>query len=181
MGMWEPAWNKFWTPDEFNKYPLVMSSPHSIHRFFSDYDMNPLVGDSTDFDEDPLHKGDVYGNNALKISAVDANTRGIVDGDEVRIFNDSGQVVVRACVTNAISPGMVTLCNGRWVTHDSSTNVDSNGHPIDVRGCPNSLTYSRSDPTAVFPHDAPVQVELFDASPVSFETTSVISNTTTSS
>ena len=96
MGIWEPVWNNFWSADEFNKYPLYMTTPpHSVHRQWDQFDMNPQIGDSTDFESDSVHKGDVYGNNALKMSAADAQMRGINDGDRVRVYNDAGQVVVK--------------------------------------------------------------------------------------
>jgi len=43
----------------------------------------------------------------LELSARDAQTRGIRDGDAVRVFNDRGEIVLKARVDGAVSPGVV--------------------------------------------------------------------------
>jgi anaerobic selenocysteine-containing dehydrogenase len=161
MGMWEPYWTTTWTQEEMNKFPIFLDTHHSIHRIYEYSDMNPLVGDCSNVERDSLHSGDVYENTTLKMSVADAKARGIQDGDRVRIFNEHGQVVVKAVVTSLMAPGYASLTMGRFAVHNSSTNVDVYGNPVDVRGNVNSLTYDRKDPSCVFPHDAPVQVEKF--------------------
>ncbi len=46
---------------------------------------------------------------ALQVSEGDARTRGIVDGDWVRVFNDRGSMNVKARVTDKVRPGMVSV------------------------------------------------------------------------
>jgi anaerobic selenocysteine-containing dehydrogenase len=44
----------------------------------------------------------------LEISGADARTRGIADGDSVRVFNQRGHVVLRARVDGKVQPGVVS-------------------------------------------------------------------------
>jgi len=43
----------------------------------------------------------------LEISRADAQSRGIVDGDQVRVFNDRGDMLLRARVDGKVQPGVV--------------------------------------------------------------------------
>ena len=45
--------------------------------------------------------------NRLELNAVDAQARGIADGDPVRVFNPRGEVFLRAKVNGAVQPGVV--------------------------------------------------------------------------
>ena len=44
----------------------------------------------------------------LEISAADAKSRGIVDGDRVRVFNGRGDILLRARVDGKVQPGVVS-------------------------------------------------------------------------
>ena len=46
----------------------------------------------------------VAGREPCLINPVDAEARGIADGDVVRVFNDRGQVLAGAVVTDAVRP-----------------------------------------------------------------------------
>ena len=44
----------------------------------------------------------------LEISAPDARTRGITDGDRVRVFNRRGEIFLKARVDGKVQPGVVS-------------------------------------------------------------------------
>ena len=71
---------------------------------------------------------------------MDAESRGIVHGDLVKVFNDIGTTLVRAKVTPRIMPGVLSLPQGAWY------NPDQKG--IDQGGCINILTSQRPSPIA---------------------------------
>ncbi len=48
------------------------------------------------------------------INTEDAAKRGIADGDVVRVFNDRGQMLAGAQVTDAIRPGVIRVNEGGW-------------------------------------------------------------------
>jgi anaerobic selenocysteine-containing dehydrogenase len=50
----------------------------------------------------------------LDLHSSDAASRGITDGDTVRVFNDRGSVHIRASVGDGVRPGVVVLPFGWW-------------------------------------------------------------------
>ena len=78
------------------KYPLALISPTSERT------INSTLGQ--------LPRPDVK----LLMHPADAGTRGLADGDLVRIFNDLGEVHCPLQVAAAIRPGTVSLPKGLW-------------------------------------------------------------------
>jgi anaerobic dimethyl sulfoxide reductase, A subunit, DmsA/YnfE family len=76
------------------------------------------------------------------INPVDAQKRGITNGDMVRVFNDRGEVRLAAKVTPRILPGVSAMGQGAW--HDANMSGDK----IDHGGCMNTLTTQRPSPLA---------------------------------
>ncbi len=60
----------------------------------------------------------------------------------VRVFNDSGQIIIQAKVTERIMPGMVDVPQGAWY------NPDKDG--IDHGGSANVLTRDEHSPGGAF-------------------------------
>jgi anaerobic dimethyl sulfoxide reductase subunit A len=108
------------------KYPLLMGGHHSVQRSHSTFD-NVAV----------MQEAHVQ---ALWINTLDAEERGIKNGDLVNVFNDRGQVRVPAYVTNRLRPGVTSLPQGAWHT------PDENG--VDIRGAINTLTKYHPTPYA---------------------------------
>ena len=54
----------------------------------------------------------MQGEQAVVIHPQDAAERGIVDGQYVRVFNDRGQYVALAKVSDEVAPGVAVIC--RW-------------------------------------------------------------------
>lgn len=76
----------------------------------------------------------------LWINPVDAEKRGIVQGDTVRIYNHRGVCMIPAELTPRIIPGVVAMQAGAWWQPDAQG--------IDHGGCPNVLSSSRITPLA---------------------------------
>ncbi len=72
------------------------------------------------------------------MNTLDAEARGIKDGDKVYIFNDRGTVLLPARVTPRIMPGVCTIPQGAWFKPETI-----NGQVVDVGGCINTLTNHR--------------------------------------
>lgn len=81
------------------KYPLSFSTTHPKYRLHS---MFANVGWIREIDPEPI----------LNIHPADAEPRGIRDGDLVRVFNDRGEVHLRARVHQGIRPGLVNTSQG---------------------------------------------------------------------
>ncbi|MEY8709111.1 selenate/tellurate reductase subunit YnfE [Mangrovibacter phragmitis] len=76
------------------------------------------------------------------INPVDAQQRGIQQGDMVRVFNERGELRIPAKVTPRIMPGVTAMGQGAW------HNASMNGDRIDHGACVNTLTTQRPSPLA---------------------------------
>lgn len=74
------------------------------------------------------------------INCSDAESRGIVQGDKVRVKNEFGEIELLAKVTPRVVPGVVAISQGAWF------DADSNG--VDRGGSINTLTTQRPSPLA---------------------------------
>lgn len=118
-----------------DKYPLLMSSPHSYYRIHSWLDNSPYLRD------------DCY-RHAVWLSVAEAKARGIRDDDLVRVYNDAGEMVLPAYVTSRIVPGNVAIHHGAWYEPEArETTRMPDG--VDRRGCPNLLTRSEDLPDTI--------------------------------
>jgi anaerobic dimethyl sulfoxide reductase subunit A len=100
------------------KYPLQLISPHPPNRVHSELYLVEWL------QEVAPHRA--------WINPIDAEPRGIKNGDEIIVFNDRGKILITAWVTERIIPGVISIFEGAWY------NPDENG--IDRGGCANVLT-----------------------------------------
>ena len=120
------------------KYPLQLISPHLSRRAHSQFDNIPWLRELQ--------------TQAVSVNSIDAEPRGLKDGDMVRIFNDRGEVAIPVEVTERIVPGTVAIPQGAWFAPDEDG--------IDRGGCSNTLTKNVSSPGGAFAcNTALVQVE----------------------
>jgi anaerobic dimethyl sulfoxide reductase subunit A len=122
------------------KHPLQLITIHHKTRAHSCFDNNPWLLELE--------------SQSLWISTRDAQSRGINNGDQVRIFNDRGETIIQARVTERIMPGVVALGEGAWYRPDKKGR--------DRAGSPNVLTRDQYSPGGAFPvNTSLVQVERF--------------------
>jgi anaerobic selenocysteine-containing dehydrogenase len=75
----------------------------------------------------------------VQINAADAQPRGILDGDQVRLFNDRGTFQAVACVSDSVKPGVLRVPSGRWNRTPSDAcgvNVLTSERLTDIGGGP---------------------------------------------
>ena len=85
---------------EARRFPLQMVSHHSLARTHS-----TMAG--VDWLEEAFPQ-------RLFINPLDAAARGLQNGDEVRVFNERGELRVKCRVTRRIMPGVVAVPQGAW-------------------------------------------------------------------
>ncbi len=78
----------------------------------------------------------VAGREKLRMHPDDAATRGIADGEVVKVFNDRGACLAGVELTTMLRPGVVQLSTGAWY---DPQNVPGLGE-VCVHGNPNVLT-----------------------------------------
>ena len=100
------------------KFPLHLLSNQPRTRLHSQLDFGPTSTDSKIKNREPL-----------LIHVDDARSRGILDGDIVRIFNDRGASLAGASLTSDIRPGVVMLSTGAWYDPVVPGGLDRHGNP----------------------------------------------------
>ncbi len=60
------------------------------------------------------------GEPILDIHPTDADQRGILDGQAVRVFNDRGSLTLRVRVGDRVRPGVVSMPSGWWASASPS-------------------------------------------------------------
>jgi anaerobic dimethyl sulfoxide reductase subunit A len=106
------------------KYPLQLITTHFKRRAHTQFDRVPWLRELLP--------------QAISINPIDAKVRDIREGDKVRVFNDRGEVIVPAIVTERIMPGVVDLPQGAWFSPDEKG--------VDRGGCANVLTNDLGSP-----------------------------------
>ena len=113
------------------KYPLQLITTHFKRRANSQFDNIPWLREL-----EP---------QTVLINSADAQARGINNGDMVRVFNDRGEIVIQAKLTERIVPGVVDVPNGAWYDPDKKG--------VDRGGCANVLTKDTYSPGGAYPYN----------------------------
>jgi Tat-targeted selenate reductase subunit YnfE len=111
-----------------DEYPLIIAGFHTRGHAHSSYANNPIL--------QAANRHEAWVNSA------DAKDRGIKDGDTIKVFNDRGELRIKAKVTSLVLPGVVAIPQGKW--HDA----DMAGDRVDHGGCINTITRYRPSPLA---------------------------------
>lgn len=120
------------------QYPLQLITTHFKRRAHTQFERAPWLRELM--------------VQAISINTRDAEARDIQDGDEVRVFNERGEIIVPAHVTERIMPGVVDLPQGAW--------YDPDEQGVDRGGCANVLTRDARSPGGAACHNtALVEVE----------------------
>lgn len=115
-----------WDDKKRETYPLQLTGFHYKARAHSTYGNVDILKEAA--------------RQEMWINPIDANERGIKNGDLIRIFNDRGEVHIPAKVTPRILPGVVALGEGGWYSPGKDK--------VDKGGCINVLTTQRPSPLA---------------------------------
>lgn len=156
-----PSWEGHRTQDLVAKYPLQLVSPHprfSMHT----------MGESKDSwsndvkDHRVLIDGHYYW--IMRLNTKDAAERGIKDDDLIRAFNDRGEVILAARVTERVTPGTVHC----YESCGDYLPLGEPGYSPDTAGCINILTPKRfitPTSTGMAPNSCLIQVEKWEGEP----------------
>jgi len=90
-----------------SKYPLHLVSPHSKYRLHSQLD-NTWIRQWYEVNE----------REPIWINPQDAKKKNLKTGDIVRVYNDRGQLLAGAFITDRIRPGVVAVHEGAWYDPD---------------------------------------------------------------
>lgn len=150
-----PSWEGRQTTALTGRFPLQMIATHSRYSFHTNVDgKNSFTNDIED------HRVLVGGHYfwLLRMGVQDAQARGIGHHDLVKVFNDRGAVICAVDVSPMVASGVVK-------SFESSAEfepVEIDGEWVDLGGCMNTLTPSRSQmkgTSSMSPNSCLVQVE----------------------
>lgn len=116
-----------------NKFPVWMQSCHPDKRLHSQ------MCESQEYRETYT----VQGREPVYLSPEDAKSRGIKDGDIVRVFNDRGQLLAGAVISDSFPKGIIRIHEGAWygpVGKDGSKEGGAEVGALCSYGDPNTLT-----------------------------------------
>lgn len=134
-----PKYIQEWeSPFDVTPYPLQAIGHHTLHRVHSTHDNNDWLEEAFP--------------QRVFINPVDATARGLKDGDEVKVYNSRGALILPCRVTPRIMPGVVDIPQGAWYE------PDKNG--VDHGGCVNVLTSHRWTPFAFGTTQHTIMVEV---------------------
>lgn len=113
----EPVYSPVSTPDVAAEYPLVLNSGSRV-PYYTHSKLRELPW-LNQFMPEPV----------VRLHPDDAEARGIADGDPVRVFNQFGEVQMKAEVTNLVLPGVVDVFHG-WQQADINLLTSRDFDPI---------------------------------------------------
>jgi trimethylamine-N-oxide reductase (cytochrome c) len=150
-----PSWEGPRTTELTAKYPLQIVITHSRYSFHTHVDGK---GTATNDIED--HRALIDGHYfwLLRMSAQDAQARGITHRSLIKVYNARGAVICAADVSDLVAPGIVK-------SFEASAEyrvIEVAGERVEIGGCLNTLTSSRPQVRAtssMSPNSCLVQVE----------------------
>jgi trimethylamine-N-oxide reductase (cytochrome c) len=130
-----PSWEGHHS-EGFKKYPLAVLSPHPRFSFHT-------MGDGKDAFMNDIkdHRAEKDGHYywIVRINTQDAAERGVGEGDLVMAYNDRGEVVLSAQVTERVPPGTVHS----YMASAEYKPIGKPGESPDIGGCINILSPGR--------------------------------------
>lgn len=101
------------------KYPFNLMSPNTknrIHSQFGNLESIKLV------DPEPF----------ATINLGDAQKKGIEDKDIIKVYNDRGELKIKAKIDASLRPGNIVIINGYWHEEGACPNILSKGRETDM-------------------------------------------------
>jgi len=150
-----PSWEGLNNTELSGRFPLQLITPHPRYSFHTHTD-----GKDSTINDIEAHRVliDDHYYWPARINPEDARERGIAHHDLIRLFNDRGDVICAAVLTERILPGVIH-------SYESSAVYDPIGEPglsPERGGCVNQLTSARpqtAKTTASAPNSCLIQVE----------------------
>jgi len=120
------------------EYPLQAIGHHTLHRVHSTHDNNDWLEEAFP--------------QRVFMNPIDAAGRNIKDGDQVKVYNGRGALILPCRITPRILPGVIDIPQGAWYE------PDENG--VDRGGCVNVLTSHHWTPFAYGTAQHTIMVEV---------------------
>jgi anaerobic selenocysteine-containing dehydrogenase len=100
-------------------YPLIILTPNTGSRIHSQFGNLKIIKETC---EEP----------AVRISPADAKKRSLSEDQDVRIYNQYGELVIKVKISNRVLPGTIILSNGIWLNEGGGVNKLIAGQETDI-------------------------------------------------
>jgi biotin/methionine sulfoxide reductase len=100
-----------------SRWPIHLITNQPRQRLHSQMDPGPVS-----------QSGKVGGREAIHINPADAASRGIADGDTVRVFNSRGACLAGAVIDDGVLPQVAVMATGAWMDL-ADGEPERNGNP----------------------------------------------------
>ncbi len=116
-----PTWTEpvEWSRDGAGRYPLHLLTPNTKNRIHSQFGNLPSI---RALDPEPV----------VRLAPEDASRRGLRSGERARVFNERGELSLRARIDHGLRPGVVVVHNGWWLQDGGAVNVLSKARETDM-------------------------------------------------
>jgi anaerobic selenocysteine-containing dehydrogenase len=114
-----PDYNNLLQTQEEQKFPLALVTPNIGSRIHSQFGNLKIIKEASP-------------EICISISPPDAQKRGIMQGQKIRVFNNRGEVSGKVEISNRISPGLVVFPNGIWLNEGGGVNQLIAGQETDI-------------------------------------------------
>ncbi|MBI9066776.1 MAG: molybdopterin-dependent oxidoreductase [Salinivirgaceae bacterium] len=114
-----PSYEKTLENKQHSNHKIQLLSPNTKNRIHSQFGNLDLIKTQAD---DPF----------VLISYRDAKNMGLRNGDILRVFNDRGELKIKAKIDASLRPGCVSICNGYWHQEGACPNTLSKGRETDM-------------------------------------------------
>jgi len=115
----EPVEGPAATPELHRKYPLQLMTAHPRQRIHSQFNNLGWMAEINPVPEIMLHPRD-------------AAARKIADGERVRVYNDRGELRLKAVLDWGVRPGLVNIYEGWWNKQGGAVNLLSADRMADM-------------------------------------------------
>jgi anaerobic selenocysteine-containing dehydrogenase len=107
------------TPEGSSLFPLVFITPNTGSRIHSQFGNLNIIRETVS-------------RPAVGISPADATKRNIYQGDQIRVYNQTGEIFSTAAISNRVPAGTVVLPNGIWLCEGGGGNHLIEGIETDI-------------------------------------------------
>jgi anaerobic selenocysteine-containing dehydrogenase len=101
------------------KYPLELITPNTGSRIHSQFGNLKIIKETS---PKPL----------ARISPADAFKRNVLTGQKIRVFNQAGELIIEAEISNRVPKGLIILPNGIWLNEGGGVNKLVAGVETDI-------------------------------------------------
>lgn len=105
--------------EEAKKFPLQFITPNTGSRIHSQFGNLKIIKETN---PEPV----------VRISPVDASSRNIRTGQKVKVYNQTGELISIAEISNRIPSGLIVLPNGTWLNEGGGVNQLIAGVETDI-------------------------------------------------